>query len=409
MFFGLGLQDALIKGYTVKQFSGQASNVNKSIIGRVTKHKKGIFNRKDYVLISDIPDNSLWGYAGLITVNTAHEINKPHIKAPDKSILNEINDNDIVKLDPNGEITVIWEHKSPHNYVLLTERCNCRCMTCPQPPAFSDDKIRFGNNYKLLSLIDSKTTQKIGLTGGEPTLVGDHLLKLITLCRDNLPNTTLNLLTNGRMFSKFEFTKRLAEINHPRLIICVSLGSDTDIINDKIMGAKGSFFETIAGLHNLALFQQKVEIRIVIHLKNYDRLPQIAEFIYRNCPFVIHVAFMGMEITGLCLDNIKELWIDPVEYNNQLRTAVLQLDRQLMNVSIYNVPLCLLPEVIWSFARQSISTWKNIYMPICESCSVKKECCGVFSTSGSFQSNNIKPIITYSIKHMNHLVDKNYC
>jgi His-Xaa-Ser system radical SAM maturase HxsC len=157
------------------------------------------------------------------------------------------------------------------------------------------------------------------------------------------------------------------------------------------MGAKGSFFETMTGLHNLALFRQKVEIRVVIHQMNYERLPQLADFIYRNCPFVIHIAFMGMEITGLCLDNITELWIDPIEYSKSLRTAVLQLNRQLMNVSIYNLPRCLLHEDLRSFARQSISTWKNIYLPICEGCFEKEECCGVFSTSGKWQSKNIRP------------------
>jgi His-Xaa-Ser system radical SAM maturase HxsC len=376
----------------VKQFSGQASNISKTIIGRASKQRKGIFNRKDCVLISDNSADGLWGYAGLITVNTEHKTKKPSIKVSDESIFKEIYDNDIVKLDPNGDITVIWEDSSPHNSILLTERCNCRCITCPQPPTSSDDKIQFVNNYKLLSLIDPKTTLQIGLTGGEPTLVGDHLFKIIALCRDKLPNTTLNLLSNGRQFNKFEFAKQFAEINHPRLIICVSLGSDTDTINDKIMGAKGSFFETMTGLHNLALFRQKVEIRVVIHQMNYERLPQLADFIYRNCPFVIHIAFMGMEITGLCLDNITELWIDPIEYSKSLRTAVLQLNRQLMNVSIYNLPRCLLHEDLRSFARQSISTWKNIYLPICEGCFEKEECCGVFSTSGKWQSKNIRPI-----------------
>ena len=70
MFFGLGLQGDLFKRFIMKQFKGQASNINKSIIGKATKHRKGIFDRKEYVLISDNPDNGLWGYAGLIAVNT---------------------------------------------------------------------------------------------------------------------------------------------------------------------------------------------------------------------------------------------------------------------------------------------------------------------------------------------------
>ena len=72
---------------------------------------------------------------------------------------------------------------------------------------------------------------------------------------------------------------------------------------------------------------------------------------------------MGMEVTGLCLENIEELWIDPLEYKDILREAVLHNNRQLMNVSIYNIPLCLIHKDIWSFSRQSISPWKNVYLP----------------------------------------------
>ncbi len=366
-----------------------------SVIGKITRNRKGILDRKNYVLVTDNEKASRWRYAGLIT---GHPVPKSiagnkmsAIQIADKSDLLELNENDVVILDTTGEINVIWEEDSTNNAIFVTERCNCRCLTCPQPPS-NEDRGQFELILRLLELIDPSKTYQIGITGGEPTLIGDRFFKLIELCRDKFPNTTVSLLTNGRKFSQFEFTKRFAEINHPNVTICVSSNSDTDTEHDHIMGAKHSFKEAVEGIHNLALYRQRVEVRTVIQALNYQRLPQLAEYIYRNLPFVFHVALMGMEVCGLAAENIDQLWIDPVEYQSFLRDAVLQLHRQMMNVSIYNIPLCLLPKEVRAFSRQSISSWKNIYLPACEDCSVQKQCCGLFSTSGEWQSKNISPV-----------------
>ena len=46
-------------------------------------------------------------------------------------------------------------------------------------------------------------------------------------------------------------------------------------------------------------------------------------------------------------------WIDPYDYQNELGEAVEFLAGQGMHVSIYNTPLCVLPERLWKFARKS--------------------------------------------------------
>lgn len=100
---------------------------------------------------------------------------------------------------------------------------------------------------------------------------------------------------------------------------------------------------------------------------------------------------MGLEITGFAQDHFDSVWIDPLEYKDELLRAVQHLSRSKINVSIYNVPLCLLDESGWKFAAKSISQWKNCYLPICENCLVLNDCCGFFATSGHV-SSNVKPI-----------------
>ena len=104
------------------------------------------------------------------------------------------------------------------------------------------------------------------------------------------------------------------------------------------------------------------------------------------------LAFMQMETVGLAEDNIDELWIDPYVYNNELEEAVLNLARRNINVSIYNSQLCILPESIRNYAKQSISDWKNIYLSECEGCESMKECAGFFASAESKHSRKINRI-----------------
>jgi His-Xaa-Ser system radical SAM maturase HxsC len=244
----------------------------------------------------------------------------------------------------------------------------------------------------MLKLINPRAVSHIGITGGEPTLKPESLNTLLRFCKERFPMAVLSLLTNGKRFENLEFTRSVAETNHPGLVYCVSLYSDTDTEHDRIVGTPGSFRETVKGLHNLALFRQRVEIRTVIFQNNFQRLPSMAEFIFRNFPFTVHVAFMGMECAGLASTNLDQVWIDPTEYALELKAAVLHLNRRAIPVSIYNLPLCSIPQEVWRFSRKSISTWKNIYLDQCKDCKMRIKCGGVFATSVR-QSDHIKPFI----------------
>lgn len=152
-------------------------------------------------------------------------------------------------------------------------------------------------------------------------------------------------------------------------------------MHDEIVCSKGSFNKAIYGILNLYRLQQNIEIRIVITKKNYRDLSNIAHFIYWNMPFVFRIAFMGMETHGAASDNLKEVWIEPVEYMKYLQEAVLFLNDRMLNVSIYNLPHCLLSNELKNFAQASISEWKKSFLYVCKNCSKASICSGVFSTS----------------------------
>lgn len=372
----------------MKQFTGTAENINIPILGLVTRNPFSR-SRGKYVLVTKETSLLTRGFAALITTGSVRKgTSSPRVKVSE-DVFGNLEEEDCVLLGKDGTITVVWENKAPMNPLLLTEACNCHCLMCPQPPkAHNRELIEINKRILNVAKIDNQT---ICLTGGEPTLPQDDFFEILSLINKKYPKSSVMMLTNGKSFSSFDFTKHFVSSRSRDFLTCVSLHSDVDEIHDQIVGIKDSFYKTAMGLQNLARFGERIEIRVVVSRINVYRLESIATFIQRNFPFIVRCTFMGMEITGMARDNYDTIWIDPYEYRKELSGAVKVLSRADMNVSIYNIPLCLIEPGSWNFARQSISGWKNDYLPVCKGCSVKSKCCGVFTTSGLYQSSYIAP------------------
>ena len=357
----------------MKQILGTSYNIEDDIVGRITFGKGNLFRRSNDILVCKDATKPAFGYLATITESTTFTSKETPYCIVDS--IEDFYEGDVVVINKQGEIIFVYEINSNHNALMATERCNHRCIMCPQPPILQEkDKTPF--NQKLISLFD-KSTQEIGITGGEPTLIGDNLFTLINHIKKVLPQTAISILSNGVKFADKEYAMKLAKCRHQDLQIDIPLFSDIAEEHNRIVGAK-TFYKTVQGLYNLALFRQRIGLRIVVHKQTYKRLPQFADFIYHNFPFVAQIAFMQMETTGLAKENFDELWIDPYDYNRELREAVLLLADRGMKPYIYNAQLCVLPEDIRCYAQQSISDWKDIYIPECEGCILKGKCTGFF-------------------------------
>ena len=274
-----------------------------------------------------------------------------------------------------------FDINSNDNTLFVTEQCNNHCIMCCQPPKRKDDIDRLFKENLHLVRTAPKELKILGISGGEPSLLGDKLFELLAEIRNSLPDTGIHLLSNGRAFANRDFTHRLKQVAGDKVCVGVPFHSDYPGDHDLIAGAKGAYEETILGLYTLASEGIEIELRVVINRLNYARLPQMSEFINKNLPFVNWVAFMGMEKTGLAVRNLNKIWIEPIEYIPKLTEAVQRLYDWDIDVAIYNIPLCLLPNKYHQFAEQSISDWKVRYQPFCEGCALKEKCCGLFATS----------------------------
>jgi His-Xaa-Ser system radical SAM maturase HxsC len=301
-------------------------------------------------------------------------------------------DGDVLALDPvSRRFRVLYRHGSKNNTFLVTERCNHYCLMCSQPPRKVNDGWIVDEISACIDLIDPATAS-IGFTGGEPLLEGSRFLSLLKKTRDRLPKTSVHVLTNGRAFADDSVATAWAEIRHPDLWAGIPIYAAVDHIHDYVVQAQGAFDETVLGILRMKDKGQRIEVRVVLHAITAPRLKQTCEWFARNLPFVDHIALMGLENTGFALANQELLWIDPLDYADDLASGVQTLRAAGVNVSVYNLPLCVLDRSVWDVAVQSISDWKNAYLPVCGDCGVRDRCSGFFSTGRPRVSRGIQPI-----------------
>jgi His-Xaa-Ser system radical SAM maturase HxsC len=376
--------------------AGVATGFGEPIIARIATEPVHSLKRSQtaWVITSfDDIDKPGRGYAALIS---EAPFDKKRLPSP---IVHSVRDTDhlrpghIVALEPvNGFVRTLYRPESQHNALLVTERCNSNCLMCSQPPKDADDTGALTDrNLQLIDFMDPPP-EYLCITGGEPTLLGDKLFRIISKLRDALPSTYVHMLSNGRRFAWPEFTAEFAALRHPNFSLGIPLYSDDAALHDYVVQANGAFDQTILGLHQLARYDSELEIRVVLHALTTPRLTHLAEYICRNLTFVDHVALMGLEHTGYTPRNMQELWIDPIDYQCELESAVAVFARFGIEVRIYNHQLCTLKESLWKYARQSISDWKNIYLEACKDCDVREQCGGFFQWMSKKQSRGIHPL-----------------
>ena len=373
---------------------GIANNFENTIVGRISKDESSIDDNTILIYEDAIPKIKNSKFLAILTRSESSEIeNIPNVtKVP---TFEHLNNGDIVAISNDGNINTIYRVNSNHNTILATERCNSNCLMCSQPPRDRNDIDYLFDIYQKAIPLIPKNCIELGISGGEPTLMGELFFKTLETIKKHLPDTEIHVLTNGRSFAWNKLAERLSILNHDRIMLGIPLYADYYQLHDYIVQAKDAFNQTVLGIHNLARYNQRIEIRIVLHKLSIPRLVKLSHYIFKNMPFVEHVAFMGLEFIGYTPHNIDKLWIDPKDYISALEESVEFLACQGMNVSIYNSQLCVLPENLWKYSRKSISDWKNEYLPECKSCSKLDDCGGLFTWNLKKHSEFIRP---FSIK-----------
>lgn len=317
-------------------------------------------------------------FAGVLTAHPNETSPLPWIATEGLDL--ELRAGDVIEVQPNTRsVARRYQRGARGNVLFATERCNSFCLMCSQPPRDVPDGWRTGGMKALIELVD-RDAPLLTVTGGEPTLLGDGLGEVLSHAAAHLPATDIHVLSNGRTFAEPGFASRFSDI-HPRLSWGVPLYGDHFGLHDYIVQREGAFQETVRGIYALHGASQRIEIRVVLVRPVAERIEAIAHYLYRAFPFAQHIALMGTEPTGFAKAHHDTLWMDPVDLAPMLERATQFLARRGMAVSLYNLPLCTLPESLHPFAVRSISDWKQTYHPACSDCALRDQCGGLFAWS----------------------------
>lgn len=306
--------------------------------------------------------------------------------------LSHIQEGDLLMIKGRS-VRSIFRNSSRNNFIFATQRCNSNCLMCSQPPIDVDDTHdHFLAWDYAIDLIQTDLIH-LTITGGEPTLWAENLVKLVNKLLGKFPKLRIDVLSNGRLPAKDDFIEILADISQPeRVVFAIPVYSDLYNQHDYIVQAKDAFYQTCLGIHKLGNLGFLIEIRVVLHELTSTRLLPLAKFIHKNFPFTYHITFMGLEIIGYTKANKDKLIIkDNSKALQNLELAMTFLEKWDYNASIYNTPLCHLPAPLWKFARKSISDWKNSYHDDCTTCIEKENCSGFFSWNLKYAE--VSPII----------------
>jgi len=303
---------------------------------------------------------------------------------------NYLGDGDVLGYDHcSKKFRTLFRRSSAHNSLLVTERCNNYCLMCSQPPKDVDDRWILNEIKESIPLFD-RSTRALTFTGGETLSDWQDFIDLLERCRDQLPSTSIQVLTNGRAFAISEVVDAWKRVKHPSLMAAIPVYSSVDYVHDHVVQSKGAFDETILGILKLKDRGQRIEIRVVLHALTAPTISETCKWIARNLPFVDHVALMGLENTGFAIANDSILWIDPIDYRDQLAEGIDHLIAAGVPTSIYNLQRCVLNRSVWPYAVQSISDWKNGFVEECNHCSERENCSGFFTTGRPRLSRGIK-------------------
>lgn len=168
---------------------GYPVNAKEQMLGKIVLNSPWYFCNRNSIIVTHSPNRMSLRHLAILT-----DINDlgTNLKSSGKTIycgvsrINELKAGDVVRLNPEGKIDVLYEIESPHNVLFVTEQCNCSCLMCPQYT--TSNKTDYTEEILALIKLIPQQTKTLGITGGEPTLLGDNLFRIVKSCKQNLPN-----------------------------------------------------------------------------------------------------------------------------------------------------------------------------------------------------------------------------
>jgi His-Xaa-Ser system radical SAM maturase HxsC len=299
-------------------------------------------------------------------------------------------DGDVVLVEPeSGRIERLLRAGSPHNTLLVTERCDQLCLMCSQPPKKTHvDRFAAYEQACLLAEPDSV----IGLSGGEPTLYKEQIFALVERTHEARPDLAFHILTNGQYFDDADVA-RLAAPAFKNVEWGIPLYAAEPALHDRIVQKLGAYERLETSFAALARAGARVELRTVLLTENVGALPALARHVAAKLGFIGCWSIMQLENIGFARGRWASLYFDHRADFSSVSAAIDEASLHGVPVRLFNFARCGVPAAYRPHAAASISDWKRRYAPACDGCREKHLCSGFFEWHpGGDAAGGVEPL-----------------
>jgi len=264
------------------------------------------------------------------------------------------------------------------NLINVGKKCNCDCISCPNERDEVEDEVPFEVISERIERMNPDLNIAV-LTGGEPTIRKDFF-EILKKIRNKLPNQEITILTNGKMFSDFDFARET--INHNVRPTITIYG--TEEIHDFITQVKGSYTQTIEGIKNLIKIGKSFSVITIFNKTNFKDIKEVVEELIKidRGKQLIKFYFQATEYIGEpAMKNREMLHISVIEMAPYINEVVGFVKSKNYNFSVF-FPLCILKNLLLvGIPKIKTKEDQRYYCgQKCEECFLKDNCNTIWSS-----------------------------
>lgn len=237
--------------------------------------------------------------------------------------------------------------------VNLTEKCNNRCLNCPNDDNFLRRCISDVEVEKFIDENVSGETDRVTFIGGEPT-ISKNFFDSIKKVRMLSNKAIIQINSNGRMFCYGWFVDKLAEYGVDKFDIHVALYGHFPELHDELTFIRGSYKQTVQGIINLLNRGFSVQIRTIVSNLNYKYLPDIGRMMVEKFKGKISkFNFVGMDIIGNAKKNEKVLAVSHLKIAPYIEKTIDVLNSNGIYCNVHLLPKGIFKKRYHDFAIKS--------------------------------------------------------
>lgn len=158
--------------------------------------------------------------------------------------------------------------------IILNHACDLGCVFCSQADFAPSSFMPAAEAVRQIYAAKKAGFKRLGFSGGEALLRRD-LPQLVKAAR-RVGFAAVRLQTNGLLLSAPPAAEKLVKAG---LTVCkFTFASHLPSVHDRLVGKRGAFRQSLAGLENMLELKAAVGVNLLITKANYRGLPRTLEF-----------------------------------------------------------------------------------------------------------------------------------